>query len=274
MALPYSEIGGLKICRLVIGTNTFFGYSHFSKAKDTWMRRYFTDDRIQEMLEACTAKGMNAICSMPGERLRKIMDKVEANTGVHINWFATPGNLYPWENWKEDVDFTADMGAEFCMPHQCYTDNALSSGRGEIERYQEIAAYIREKGMRPGLSTHRPETIRTVDRVGYDCDVYIQPYNSAGFLCSVETDWIGNVIRNAKKPVLCIKPLGAGRIMPPTALPFVFNSIKPADVVCVGMTSPEEVEENVTIVEQTLAGQVADVRLQRTRSKAALEADD
>ena len=274
MALPYSEIGGIKICRLVIGSNTFFGYSHFSKAKDTWMRRYFTDDRIQEMLEACVAKGMNAICSMPGERLRGIMDKVEANTGVHINWFATPGNLYPWEHSKADVDFTADMGAEFCMPHQCYTDNALSSGRGEIERFDEIAAYIREKGMRPGLSTHRPETIRTVDRVGYDCDVYIQPYNSAGFLCSVETDWIGSVIRNASKPVLCIKPLGAGRVMPPTALPFVFDSIKPSDVVCVGMTSPEEVEENVTIVEQTLAGQVVDIRLQRTRSKAALEADD
>jgi hypothetical protein len=201
------------------------------------------------------------------------MDQVEADTGVHINWFATPGNRYPWADWKEDVDFTADMGAEFCMPHQCYTDNALASGRGEIERYEEMAAYIREKGMRPGLSTHRPETITTVDRAGYDCEVYIQPYNSAGFLCSVETDWIGKVIRNAQHPVLCIKPLGAGRVMPPTGLPFVFNSIKPNDVVCIGMTSPEEVEEDATITEQVLTGQVADIRLQRTRSKAALEAD-
>lgn len=272
MSLPYSEIGGLQIARLVIGTNTFFGYSHFSRAKDTWLRRHFTDERIEEVLEACVTRGMNAICSMPGERLRKIMDRVERNTGAHIYWFATPGNVYPWENWKDDVDLTADVGAEFCMPHQCYTDNALSSGRGEIERYAEIAAYIREKGMRPGLSTHRPETIRTVDRMGYDVEVYIQPYNSIGFLCSVETDWISRVIRNAQKPVLCIKPLGAGRILPPTGLPFVFNSIKPNDVVCVGMMSPEEVAENVSIVEQVLRGQVAAVELQRTRSKAALEA--
>ncbi len=272
MALPYSEVGGLKIARLVIGSNTFFGYSHFSRAKDTWLRRFFTDDKIQEVLEKCVSKGMNAICSMPGERLRKIMDRVEQNSGVHIIWFATPGNRYPWENWRDDVNLTADMGAEFCMPHQCYTDNALASGRGEIERYAEMAAYIREKGMRPGLSTHRPETILVVDRAGYDCEVYIQPYNGIGFLCSVETDWIGRVIREAKKPVLCIKPLGAGRLMPPTGLPFVFNSIKPSDVVCIGMTSPEEVEENVAIVEQTLAGQAASVELQYTRSKAALEA--
>jgi len=271
MALPYSEIGGLKISRLVIGSNTFFGYSHVSRAKDTWLRRYFTDDAIQQVLEACAAKGMNAVCSMPGERLRKIMDRVEANTGVHINWFATPGNKYPWANWKDDVNMTADVGAEFCMPHQCYTDNALSSGRGEIERYAEIASYIREKGMRPGLSTHRPETITTVDKAGYDCEVYIQPYNSIGFLCSVETDWIGKVIRNAKKPVLCIKPLGAGRILPPTGLSFVYNSVKPNDVVCIGMMSSEEVEENTTIVEQILAGQVAQVDLQYTRSKAALQ---
>lgn len=270
MALPYSEIGGLQIARLVIGTNTFFGYSHFSKARDILWRRYFTDERIEEVLEKCALKGMNAICSLPGERLRKIMDRVERNTGVHIYWFATPGNRYPWENWKDDVNLTADVGAEFCMPHQCYTDNALYSGKGEIERYPEIAAYIREKGMRPGLSTHTPHTIRVVDNANYDCDVYIQPYNSIGFLCSVETDWIARVIRNAKKPVLCIKPLGAGRIMPPTGLPFVFNSIAPKDVVCIGMMSPEEVEENVTIVEQTLAGQAASVELQYTRSKAAL----
>jgi hypothetical protein len=271
MALPYSEIGGLKIARLVIGSNTFFGYSHYSRARDTLWRRYFTDDKIQEVLEKCAQKGLNAVCSMPGERLRKIMDKVERNTGVHIVWFATPGNVYPWEKWKDDVNMTADVGAEFCMPHQCYTDNALASGRGEIERYAEIAGYVREKGMRPGLSTHRPETIRTVDRIGYDCDVYIQPYNSIGFLCPVETDWIGNVIRNAKKPVLCIKPLGSGRVLPPTGLPFVFNSVSPKDVVCIGMMSPEEVEENVTIVEQTLAGQAASVELQYTRSKAGLK---
>ncbi|MDK1030484.1 MAG: hypothetical protein QGD94_00580 [Planctomycetia bacterium] len=268
--IPKVKVGGLDISRLIIGTNPFFGFSHFSAARSEWLKRYFTDERIEEILECCVGAGMNATIAQPKPRYRKIMDRVEKNTGVHIVFFATPGS-YPWDNWKDDIKQCADIGAEFVLPHQCFTDSALHVGRGTIERFEEIAAYIRELGMRPGLSTHKPETVVIADKAGYDVETYTQIYNSAGFLCQVETDWVGKVIREARKPVLCIKPLGSGRIMPPTALPFVFESIKPNDIVAIGMLSTEEVEEDVKITEQVLAGLHAEVALQETRSKSALK---
>jgi hypothetical protein len=72
-----------------------------------------------------------------------------------------------------------------------------------------------------------------------------------------------------------IKPLGAGRIMPPTGLGFVYSNIKPIDTVVIGMMSVQEAEEDIRIarqcIEQSCRG--PEVELQYTRSKAALKKD-
>jgi hypothetical protein len=143
-----------------------------------------------------------------------------------------------------------------------------------IEEAEEVLAFIREKGMNTGWSTHRPEAITVSDKAGYDVDTYIQIYNSDGFLCQVETDWVQSVINNARKPCLCIKPLGAGRIMPPTAFNFVYSTIKPVDTVAIGLLSVEEAAEDIALVRKILAGQKAETELQATRSKAVLMAGD
>lgn len=41
MDFPQTQIGGIAISRLIIGSNTFHGFSHFSAARDQWLRQYF-----------------------------------------------------------------------------------------------------------------------------------------------------------------------------------------------------------------------------------------
>lgn len=271
MSFPTADIAGLPISRLLIGSNTFHGFSHFSKARSDWLRRYFTPERIFEVMAYCARQGLNATVSMQRPDYAEVMRAVEAETGVHIVWFATPGGR-DTEELKDGICQAAELGAEFCLPHMMWTDSRLLAARGVIEEAEEVLAFIRGQGMRPGWSTHRPETVTISDARGYDVEVYIQIFNSDGFLCQVETDWVANIIRNARKPVLCIKPLGAGRIMPPTGLSFVYGNIKPNDVVAIGMMSVEEAEEDIGLVRRILAGQAAEAELQRTRSKAVLEA--
>ncbi|MFO8081214.1 MAG: hypothetical protein R6V07_13060, partial [Armatimonadota bacterium] len=167
-------------------------------------------------------------------------------------------------------DEAAELGAQFCLPHTSWVDARISTARREIEDWPRVSEYIREKGMIPGLSTHRPEAIVVGDAAGYDIATYIQPLNPIGFLCAVETDWMAGVINRTEKPVICIKPLAAGRVNPPTGLGFAFASIKPTDVVCIGLLSPEEAEEDLEIVRKIFERQPAQVELQYTRSKAAL----
>jgi hypothetical protein len=109
---------------------------------------------------------------------------------------------------------------------------------------------IREHGMIPGLSAHMPEVILYADKNGYDVETYIQIYNAAGFLMQVEVEYIHKVIWNAKKPVLTIKPMAAGHLNPFVGMTFVWNTIRPQDMVAVGCMTPGEVHE---VAEYSLA---------------------
>ena len=269
MDFPTTNIGGIEISRMICGSNTFYGFSHFSAAKDQWLRQYFTPERIYEVLEVCANEGINATVSMQRDDYRKILEEIERNTGRHIVWIGTPAGPTK-EELMDGIRQCADMGVEICMPHTSYTDSHLVIAENRIDTADEILPLIRKCGMVPGWSTHRPEVITVSDRAGYDVETYIQPYNSIGFLCSVETDWVGRVIKDTPKPVIGIKPLGAGRILPPTGLNFVYHSIKPIDTVCIGMLSPEEAREDIGLARSILEGLGAQHELQYTRSKQTL----
>lgn len=268
-ALPTTIIEGHEIARLVIGTNWFLGYSHISAAKSRWIRRYHSAETIAEVLEVCSAGGMNAFVAPVSELMTEAVRLHHDRTGRRLIQILTPGGQTTDELF-EGIDEAADLGAEFCLPHTSWVDARLSTARKEIEDWPRVSEYIREKGMIPGLSTHRPESIVVGDAAAYDIATYIQPLNPVGFLCAVETDWMAGVINRTEKPVICIKPLAAGRVNPPTGLSFAFGNIKPVDVVCIGLISPEEAEEDLQIVRQIFERQRAAVELQYTRSKAAL----
>ncbi len=269
MPVPMTNIGGIEVSRVICGTNPFFGFSHFSKAKDEWMQKHFTDERILEVLEACRLHGINTTLSSPSERYAKILREHERQTGHHWVWMSTPGAL-KWVELKDLIKWTSDLGAELCMPHQMFTDSHLLLAENRILHAEDVTQAIRDNGMVPGWSAHRPEVITTTDENNYDIETYITPYNPAGFLCQVETDWTGSVIRNAKKPVTVIKPLGAGRVMPPTGIEFAFNGIKNEDPVAIGFMSPGEVNEDVEIAMAAMERRSAETELQFTRSKTAL----
>jgi hypothetical protein len=92
-----------------------------------------------------------------------------------------------------------------------------------------------------------PEMIVYSDLCGYDVATYIQLYNAAGFLMQVEIEYIHRVIWNAKKPVMTIKPMAAGRLSPFVGLTFSFATIRPIDMVTVGCFTPAEAREDTEI---------------------------
>jgi len=125
--------------------------------------------------------------------------------------------------------------------------------------------------MIPGLSTHMPESIIYADAQEADVESYIQLYNGAGFLMQVEADWVMRVINNAKKPVMTIKPLAAGRLLPVVGLSFVWNTIRDIDMVTIGTTTPDEAREIIDISLELLARRAPEYELQKTRSKKSLD---
>jgi len=141
----------------------------------------------------------------------------------------------------------------------------------EIRDYDRYAKMIRERGMLPGLSTHMPEAVVISDSTNADVVSYIQLYNAAGFLMQAEADWVMRIIRNAKKPVMTIKPLAAGRLLPVVGLAFVWSTLRDCDMVTIGTTTPDEAREDIDISLDLLANRIPDNELQATRSKKSLQ---
>jgi hypothetical protein len=81
------------------------------------------------------------------------------------------------------------------------------------------------------------------------------------------------VIKNARKPVLTIKPLAAGRLLPPVGLAFVWNTIRNQDLVAIGTTTPDEAREVIELSLDFLSRRLPDNELQTTRSKKSLAAE-
>jgi hypothetical protein len=116
-----------------------------------------------------------------------------------------------------------------------------------MDRLPDYLSMIREEGMIPGLSAHMPELIVYSDLNGYDVETYVQIYNCLGFLMQVEVEYIHKVITSAKKPVMTIKSMAAGRVSPFVGLTFSYSTIRPCDMVTVGCYTKEEVMEDVEI---------------------------
>lgn len=275
-AFPRTIVGGVSLPRLLIGTNWFLGYSHTSLAKDQFIRQRQTRQRIAEVLSVFLEYGIDAVMGPVSPLLEEALQEAEQQSGQKIIRILTPSfNITPGGDPAADPERVFDackaLNATFCMPHQCVTDALLDRTTGTIRDLDHYTRLIRQRGMIPALSTHMPETIPFADKANADVESYIQIYNAAGFLMQVEVDWVMRIIMNARKPVMTIKPLAAGRLMPVVGLTYVWNTIRPQDMVTIGTTTPEEARECIEISLALLEHRIPDYELQKTRSKKSLE---
>lgn len=273
---PRTLVGGVSLPRMIIGTNWFLGYSHTSLAKDRFIKQLQTRDRIADILSVFLESGIDAVMGPPSELLEYAIQEAEQRSGKRMIRILTPiFNVVPGGNPENEpermLDYCVKLQATFCMPHQCVTDALVDRTISKIRDIDKYTRMIRERGMIPGLSTHMPETVVYADQMGADVETYIQIYNAAGFLMQVEADWVMKIIREARKPVMTIKPLAAGRLLPVVGLAFVWNTIRPQDMVTIGTTTPDEAREVIDISFDLLQGQLPEFELQKTRSKRSLE---
>jgi hypothetical protein len=272
---PRTLVGGVSLPRLIVGTNWFLGYSHTSFAKDKFIKDYQTRARIVTVLETFLEYGIDAVMGPLSPLLEESIYEAEQHTGRPIIRIYTPAfelgpNPDPKECAEAVFDRCAASKATFCLPHQCVTDALLDRRAGVIRDLDKYTRLIRERDMIPGLSTHMPESVIYADSQAADVETYLQIYNAAGFLMQIETDWVMRIISEAKKPVMTIKPLAAGKLLPAVGLAFVWSTIRDQDMVVIGTTTPDEARESIEISLDLINRRIPNNTLQKTRSKNSL----
>jgi hypothetical protein len=274
-------VGGVSLSRLIIGTNWFLGFSHCTAAKDEFIKEYQTPKRVADVMEVFVKAGVDTVMGLiQRDVLYEAVEETQQRTGKKMIVISTPvfpvGPEVPAKGLDLDaaariLDQEKARGATFCFPHQATTDALVDRCTRTVRYIGQITAMVRERGMIPGLSSHMPEAIVYADESGADVESYIAIYNAMGFLMQVEVDWIARVIRNARKPVMTIKPLAAGQLRPFQGLSFVWNTLRPQDLVTLAALTPREAAEDIELSLAILERRASSTPLQETRSKSSIK---
>ena len=254
MSFPRTTVGGISLPRMIMGSNWVLGYSHTSAAADAMIAaRNRNRDAIADIAETFLAHGVDACMSLMAEQ--EIIDGLkfaEDRTGKKIIRIATPhinvdDNAAARKEAEAVIKKCKADGCDFCFPHHISAEKLVNKCLQTMPRLPDYLKMIRDHGMIPGLSAHMPEIVVYSDLNNYDVESYIQIYNCMGFMMQIEIEYIHKGIHAAKKPVMTIKPMAAGRCTPFVGITFAYATLRECDMVTVGCLTTKEAEEDVEI---------------------------
>lgn len=252
---PRTTVGGESVSRLIMGSNWLLGWSHTSVSADQMIkRRYDSVESFKPVLETYLKYGIDTIMApfVASPDLVRAIKDTEQKCGRRIIMVDTPflnvdDTPEARQEAERQVKASKEIGSTFCLIHHAHAEQLVNKNLQQIVRLDDYTKMIRDAGLIPGLSAHMPEMIVYSDANGYDVETYIQIFNCMGFLMQIEVETVASIIHNAKKPVMTIKPMAAGRTTPYIGLTFSWNAIRDQDMVTVGAHTPDEAEEDIEI---------------------------
>lgn len=252
---PRTEVAGVSLPRMLIGTNWILGYSHTGAAADALIHeRNDAAESVRDIVNAYLTYDIDAMMGLYANAPH-VLDGIhmaEDMTGKKVTIIDTPiidvhDSAESRRAAEAQIALSAKNGAKFCLIHHSSAEQLVRKVDHKIDRLDDYTDMIRQHGMIPGLSAHMPELIVYSDENEYDVQTYIQLYNCLGFLMQVEVEQVRAIIEKAKKPVMTIKSMAAGRVSPYVGINFSFHTLRPCDMVTIGAFTPYEVHEDVEI---------------------------
>jgi len=268
-SLPKVRFGDVEISRMVMGSNQFYGFSHFNGLLDRLMVDWNTPDRICQTLLQCQQNGINAYQYAHRENPLKDLESFRAQGGkMHLI------TTDPMMGSVEEVVRRSRSMALYL--HGERTDVLFRDGK--MDEALEYIKKVRQAGVRVGIGTHKPEVVEYVEERGWDVDFYllcaynrtrtpeelrkllgVVPVPPSEVYLETDPPHAYEVARKTNKTCFLFKILAAGRVArTPDGVEKAFKealfSIKPQDCVVVGMFPRfnDEVKENCDRVRRIL----------------------
>jgi len=258
--LPTVNFCGLRVSRLVIGANPFAGFSHQDPARDEAMKRWHTVERILETWDRAAKAGITAfVTNNTTPHVAAAVDRYLRDPGP-MAWIAQVNDAGS-PDMEAAVDRCVDRGCAALFFHGGLVDGLHARGdRAALERW---VAHARRSGRPVGVAGHSPELHDWVAATGL-VDFHAVPFFDCGSVHDGEGDRFRledvpravESIRRPRAPCMAYKILGAGRIDAAMGIEHAFRSIKPTDIVNLGMHRGDNdgmVEANADRVRRLLA---------------------
>ncbi len=238
-ALPAIRLGKLKVSRLILGSNPFFGFAHRGGRKLAGdMKAYYTDERIVDVLDEAASLGITAVAAPPYRRWIKLYGRYLDRGGRLRIWIAQP-DPDP-RAMRQAITAAARGGAKAVFIQGGRADEQFA--KGGFDTLRRWLDHIRSFALPAGLASHRGDAHVEYERREMPTDFYFQCFYRPVNERYRRADRDANVaaIREIDgKPVVGYKILAAGRLDPQRAFAFAFRHLRGKDGVCVGVYPPE-----------------------------------
>jgi len=242
------RLGTLKVSRMILGSNPFFGFAHKTKRLAREMRDYYTPERICEVLDEAAALGVTAVAAPVYPHWIEWFGEYRRRGGKLRTWIAQP-DPEP-RQMRRAIAAAVEGGAKAVLIQGARADDQFEKRgfrtlRGWVELIQSL-------GLPAGIASHRHDTHCEYERRGFPTDFYFQCFYRPVDERYRKADRERNAAAVAAidKPVIAYKILAAGRNEPASAFAYAFAHLRPKDGLCVGIyppTNPNQLAENVAL---------------------------
>lgn len=262
--MDFVNLGSLTVSRFILGSNPFSGFSHLSPEMDQVMRRYFTTSRIKGLLSEAEVLGVNTIIARTDIHVMRFLLEYW-DEGGSLQWFAQ--TCPEIGDHPTCVSRAVKGGAKACHIHGGVMDFLYAQDR--LDEIPPVIRMIRDHGLLAGIAAHNPKVIEWADN-NLDVDYFMcSYYNSArrderAEHVSGMEEWfveedrlaMTSLITKLSRPAIHYKVLAAGRNDPAEAFDIVAKTMRPGDMVCVGVFQrdlPQMLSQDIDLLHASLA---------------------
>ncbi|MCL5098616.1 MAG: hypothetical protein M1608_14020 [Candidatus Omnitrophica bacterium] len=268
--IPQVTIAGVRIPRMIIGSNPIGGWSHAVPNLSLAMPDYFTLDRTVEFLQRCERSGLDVWLSYWAEKplsaLKILWAQGYKMRPYFLGTLNAKGQLLGAESGiDDDIRLYKPI---FYVHHGNVTDFLFSAGKQE--RVHDFVKKVHDDlGIPAGVSAHNPDNIKYIEDHGWEVDLYqtclyyvtrpkeeIRAKLGTAMLgepfLESDRDNMLKVIQQVQKPCLAFKILAAGRHCETgrsveDAFAYALTGIKKTDAVIVGFWPKfkDELSQNI-----------------------------
>jgi uncharacterized membrane protein YphA (DoxX/SURF4 family) len=260
--VPTGKIKNITLSRIMIGGNLISGFAHSRDLiyVSTWLKKYFTDEKVIETLWLCEACGINTAIFRCDENTIRILNKYWKRGGK-VQWLA---QTYPKGDDLTNVKMAIDNGAIGAFVMGGIADKIVSDKK--IDDLRKPIEFIQKQGLIAGTAAHSIMVPTACVENGIKPDFYMKTYHHNKYWSATQFDptdtelpadnddhnkvhdniWCmsdkitAEFFINDPTPWIAYKVLAAGAIKPEDGFRHAFSG--GADFACVGMFDFQVVE--------------------------------
>jgi hypothetical protein len=196
-------------------------------------------------MDQAAEHGITAVWTPPYPHWIELWKEYQDRGGKLRIWIGQPDSKEMVGHLKACIE----NGAKAVAIQGCQIDARI--GKGEFDVVRGWLETIKGAGLPAGMATHQPHTHLLAEEKGLPTDFYHQCMGKPeDYSTEVREEIFANLAKIAK-PIVAYKVLGAGRILPKDAIPYMLKHLKPKDGLCVGVCpdkDPNQIAENVALV--------------------------